>query len=230
LSCACYAGVAVIHSSHKVDVLNAKDYYLPQDRDRAWGVCVRTEFHDSMDDARSQGELILQKVHMMADPKGIYSIKSCISSSRLPAPKAKATNTDDSKNQTVEAASDNAWKKLQTTFCLDNGILLSSLKLPSDIDSSPWAQRLPLREKSALAIHLQMKPSLVSVDLNPSLPRQSPCLSEETINTVMPGAKIVLPGLNRQLSGIDCMMFQGFSEQLCSKAPRTIIIVIYYIL
>ena len=112
-------------------------------------------------------------------------------------------------------------EKIQAEFCVSHGLRLSAVAMPADMRDSPILGKLPERELAGLSIWLQVKKNIFAIDLNPTLPRMPSVDTGEPIFTIVPNAKIIVPGRMQILCGIDCMQLQGFENRLIQKSLKS---------
>ena len=63
-----------------------------------------------------------------------------------------------------------------------------------------------------------MEPKIQSIDVNPSIDRMTSTTDPTFIHTILPGAKIMMPEREQQLTGIDVMGVSGFGTEILKKA------------
>jgi site-specific DNA-cytosine methylase len=207
------AGYAIAAS-----LFNSMDFYLPQDRKRVYAICVWAAPFGGMDAARAHSEVLLQQVQKLGAPGKAYALDKF-----LLAPTSASSLRHCGKEKGIaDEEVDPLWKKRQTEFCLDKGLRISSIAVPSELESCPWVKALPLRERNGLAIHLELQPDITSIDLNPTLPRMSIVTAKGFVSTVLPGGKVFMPKRKQQLVGVDMMRLQD-------SPPSDYIIIYMYI-
>ena len=201
------------------DMFLSSDYHLPQDRNRAYGICIHVDKSGlSREAACELAQEVVETVKSMAADKPAsmknFLLKSSDSYLQKQLVKLQATR---SKYVHKEALRKNlVWHKDTKAMCKRYGMQYDSLRLPRKLAASPWLRALPQREQSAIAVHAHLDKEMTSIETSQGVGRMTRNVDIDTIKTITPkGRWVLLPPMVKQarvLTGLEKMRMQGFPE------------------
>ena len=122
-----------------------------------------------------------------------------------------------------QASAEGPWRKKLVEFCMAKKLQLSKCRVPKVTAKSPWFSGiLQEREKTGLAAHIQISPSLTTLDTSQSIERM-PTGYNWMLPTIIPGGRtwMRLEGQEeRMLCGMESLSLQGYPMDLLKALQR----------
>jgi site-specific DNA-cytosine methylase len=186
--------------------LKSSDYYLPQDRVRAYLIGLNVNLIEL-----PEGETVQNVLEAMRDlvyslvGDFVYDYQDFMLPAHHPRVEAELSRRRDSRsgdkpNQT--------WPGKHWEFLQEQGLGWSACNPPEDIRDSEWFQLLPHRERQIVGYWVNKDPACFGIDHSQSIHRVPRC-SDATMVTLMPDAAYFMKDWCRDLLGVECLHMQG---------------------
>jgi site-specific DNA-cytosine methylase len=186
--------------------LKTSDYYLPQDRHRAYLIGLNTSLIE-LEDGQSVQDVLEAMRDLVYSLAGdfVYDYSDFMLPDAHPRVAAELARrqefrSGDKANQT--------WPGKHWEFLQEQGLGWSACDPDEEVQESEWFQLLPSRERQIVGYWQKQDPGCFGIDHSQSMHRACRC-TDGIMVTLMPEAAYFMKEYCRDLLGVECLHMQG---------------------
>ena len=200
-------------------VLCATDYFMPQKRNRVFGICGEVESSGLLP---KETQLLLEGMmqlveSMMCKPEEVLPLETFLLPGGDPYLQAEMDRQTAVREKSVEKPDMQfGWRNTLLDMCRKKGFNMNTLALPKHLESAQGILSLCRREARGLAYYLTVNPDLRALDVQPTIGRMTPC-QHDALHTFLPSSRVVLIKEARLLLGFEALRIQGFSKTILTS-------------